>query len=142
METRGRKKKTREQKELEGTFRKHRDGDSPVADMEMPDVPEWLDADAINVWNRLGRRLNMAGILANSDGESFGMFCFWVAKFISMQKDSGNDVYGLSKCMSEIDRLGSKFGYTPADRASLKVDRPEKQDALEKLLNRKNIKVG
>jgi phage terminase small subunit len=143
METRGRKKKTVEQKKLEGTDRKDRDGLAIAADMSMPKHPSWLDADEVKIWKRLAPRLNKMGVLSNTDAESFGLFCFWMNKFLWLKRECTNDIGSLKKAMSEIDRLGAKFGYTPADRAGLKVEGTEKEDPLDSLINRrKKIKIG
>ena len=141
METRGRKKKTQEQKRLEGSFRADRDGRSTVANMKMPEPPSWIDADELRIWNEHAKRLNMSGILSFDDAESFGLFCFWMNKFIKLKESESDSLVNYSRCCKMIDKYGAKFGYTPADRASLKIEKPEKEDPLEAILSRKNIKI-
>ncbi len=138
METRGRKKKTKEQKRLEGTLRADRDSRSLSADMTMPIAPSFLDEDEFKIWSRLAPRLNKRGVLSYDDADSFGWFCVALNRLIYAKRECTNDVYLFQKWFAIYDKLGAKFGYTPADRASLKIDSPKKDDPLDALLKRRS----
>lgn len=138
METRGRKRKTEEQKKLEGTARKDRQNEcAPVSDMTMPMAPAWLTKEEFKIWKRLAPRLNQRGVLSYDDADSFGMFCFWLGKFIELKTNCPNDVHTITKCALQVDKLGAKFGYTPADRSSLKLEKPVEIDPFDALLKKK-----
>lgn len=105
-------------------------------------VPPWkLTKSAQEVWDRLAPDRIRAGILTAWDTDAFALFCEALA--IARSKVSGTRQRpepGAATPLSEfktavgiVSTLGSRFGWTPADRAKLTTGE-ERRDPSEDLL--------
>ena len=100
--------------------------------------PVKLPADAQAVWNRLAPDLIQRRVLTPWDVDLFSVFCRSVAFYnraaaeveksgLSAQGSTGNQVVSpalrVMVMMSDMMRsVGQRFGLTPGDRATLKVE--------------------
>lgn len=102
-----------------------------------------LSPAAQRVWDRLAPDRIRAGVLTPWDVDAFGLFC--EALVIAEQKLEGarkDPVPGTASPMAEfktamsiVSSLGGRFGWTPSERAQLKVDDGSKSNSKERLLS-------
>ena len=128
--------------------------DEPVAPQGADlDPPDYLDADARGVWERLAPTLQSRGVLTAWDVDAFGAFCTAVvhhrraAKLVNdtqvlivngdtVRKHPGMQV--IRDQASLIVSLGGRFGLNPSDRSQIiagalrdsSVDAAAQQDAV------------
>lgn len=88
--------------------------------------PAWLKADLVLLqeWNRHAPRLAKLGLLTEIDDDALATLCVLEVKFREMLAAgaAGSALASLSK---ELRALWSRFGMTPADRARVKVEKPQ-----------------
>lgn len=73
----GHNRKTRDQLEKAGTFRKdrHADVETPTAPPGIPEPPKTLDGEALEEWNRMIARLQQTGALSIVDDAVLFQYC-------------------------------------------------------------------
>jgi P27 family predicted phage terminase small subunit len=126
------------------------------SEVEIP-CPPGLDADVQEVWNRYAPDMIRRKVLTAWDVDTFLIVCRAVALndecWRRIHDPCDDQGYGLIKkgsggvipnplirimalCSADIAKFGGRFGMTPSDRASLKVD-PEQApaDGAERLLS-------
>jgi len=129
----GRPRKPIALKITEGTFRADRDGDlaAQVQAGGSPSPPEHLAGDALEFWNQVVPGLISAGVAAACDSPALAMMCEWWARHrrFSRQLDEmtidPGEVYRTTIlcgiAWTNFDKIASRFGLTPSDRAKLSV---------------------
>lgn len=130
---RGRPPKPVEKHVLDGTYRADRHGPlaGPAgATAPPPAKPADLAGEAAELWDHLSRLL--AGVVCERDGTHLAELCRWWAELRRTQAGLATAEVGgvrytallaaAAKCSQQFDRLASRFGLTPADRARLKTE--------------------
>jgi P27 family predicted phage terminase small subunit len=133
----------------------------PKPDMMPVSAPEWLDDEALEVWNRLAPDLKRKGVLTAWDVDAFAQLCSVVVVARKAQEDlakngatcttvvrelsDGTLLYALRKnpawqvareSVGLLVTLGGRFGLNPSDRASLTM--PGSGDEDDDLLSPHN----
>ena len=130
---RGRPRKTADEHLANGTYRPSRHGPLPApvegSAPEPPDMPAGLTADEAAAWGEIVPCV--AGRVRRSDVPALVDLCRWwvrlgrmARRLDELEPAAGNYVQtltGAGICSTNFDRLASKFGMTPADRAKLRV---------------------
>lgn len=118
---------------LAGTFRQDRDGDpsSAVRAGGAPEPPAHLAGEALAFWQQVVPGLVSSGVAAACDSSALAMMCEWWQRY--RQFSDALDAALVSKiptyqltlqvgiATTNFDRLASRFGLTPSDRARLKI---------------------
>ena len=127
----GRPRKSVEAKVLAGTYRKDRDGPLGAGDAPEPPPapPAGLTVEQSAAWGELIPTL--AGRVKRSDVLTLVDLCRWVVRMkriderlAKMAVEDKGDVQTLTAAgiaTTNFDRLASKFGMSPSDRAKLRV---------------------
>ncbi len=128
----GRPRKPTSAKILDGTFRADRDGpaDSVVPAPGSPVAPASLQGEALAFWNQIVPDLVARGVAAACDAPTLGYLCEWWSLYRRLY-DSLPPEGSLAGCTQTItqmaiatdkfDRLASKYGLNPSDRAKLRI---------------------
>lgn len=140
---RGRPKKSLQEHVRDGTYRPDRHGPLPAKNggenaAKMPPAvknPEPLPPAAggqAELWAELNRLLS--GVVTERDVPILTELCWWWAELRRVQaqlrgmtpgeKGYKDTLIGAGICSTNLDRLASRFGLTPADRAKLRVENP------------------
>jgi P27 family predicted phage terminase small subunit len=144
----GRPRKPDEVKILEGTFRQDRDGDpsaSVVAD-GIPEPPAHLKGDALKFWSEVVPGLIAAGLAKERDATQLTFMCTWYVRARRYEKAADKMPCTHKRLASmtmlanmawkAFDRLASRFGLTPSDRAKLRIEQaPKKQGVMSRRRN-------
>ena len=134
----GRRPRSNHLRALEGVRESRLNRDEPIPGEAAIVPPVALQADAQAVWNRLAPDMIARRVLTAWDVDSFAVYCRTVTLFnraAALVEAEGASVerkyqgvvpspafrvmVAMQKTMSS---LGSRFGLTPADRASLRID--------------------
>ena len=129
----GRPRKPTAQKQLDGTYRKDRDGGrADVAATGVPQKPNWLSAGASKFWDRWVPELTRLGIAKEIDGPELANACYWWDEAHRLQlalkktKPTASNYLGLQAvtiaARKQWKDASAKFGFTPPDRARLKIE--------------------
>jgi phage terminase small subunit len=128
----GRPRKPVEKHVRDGTYRADRHGPKPDADEQTapPVKPEDLDEDTAECWDRLVKLLR--GIVRDRDSTMLAELCWQWAELQRIKAVLGVMVPGekgynallvaAGICTDKLDRLASRFGLTPADRAKIHAE--------------------
>lgn len=152
-------------KALKGTGRKDRQPKNalvvdPIS--EVPSAPDHFNEVAVKIWDKAVKLLHAKKILSEVDMPALQAYCFDAAmiieaeielskpggKVMPMEDRQGNSrmvkspwIEIRNKSIVNVNALGSKFGFTPSDRA--KISMPEKEkpnDPLAELQKRAEMK--
>lgn len=130
----GRPRKTVGEHLANGTYRPSRHGTVAAADPgdapePPPERPAWLSGDESAAWDAIVPCV--AGRVKRSDVPALVDLCRWWVRMGRMARrvdemEAASPYYvqaltGAGICSTNFDRLASKFGMTPADRAKLRV---------------------
>src|SRR5688572_22900134 len=130
---RGRPRKPDELKILDGTWRPDKDADPsapPVAD-GVPVMPRRLVGEAAEMWGRVVPGLIASGLAKERDADQLASMCEWWGRYreYSDRLDTApesQDTYRLmiqvGICHTNFDKVASRFGLTPSDRAKLRME--------------------
>jgi P27 family predicted phage terminase small subunit len=151
MEKDKRGRKSIQQHKLDGTYRHDRHSNTmegePLA--EMPDVPDRLKGRGRKEYKKLGAILVNKGVLTDLDLNLFEMYCVQfdiIDQAYKDIKDKGvmlegsrgmikSPAFGVLKESIELqNRISAKFGFTPVDRAGIKLQTKIELDPLEEVL--------
>lgn len=110
-----------ELKVLAGTDRPDRDGKvdavGPEPEFEkvaeLPNAPQWLNADGAGMWKMLGGQLVRCGVMQSPDLYAFQQLCYAWQRFIAKAK-SGEPIPPSEH--SNLNALFNAFGVTPSAR--------------------------
>lgn len=125
-------------KVLEGVEESRLNRDEPIPGDGVIVPPAPLDEDAQSIWNRLAPDLIQKRVLTSWDVDQFAAFCQYAALYKRAAENAArapfevdgshggtvqNPVFRVMQmASSEMRSIGQRFGLTPGDRASLKVD--------------------
>lgn len=129
---------------LEDTHRgdRHGDIDSTWQPDGEPEVPSWLQGDALQLWRELSPRLVTSKVATSVDAAELAALCDWWARYREASRVAdqiadkrGTDFYRCSILASmawkNFTKAAANFGLNPADRARLKLpDAPKAEDEL------------
>jgi P27 family predicted phage terminase small subunit len=122
----------------------------PQPELGVPSRPEWLLPEAKREWNRIVPELERLGLLAKVDRALIAAYCQCWARYVAAEKDirANGESYvtdkgyegprpsvAIARAMIEkLTALSAKFGFTPSDRARIRVPEPEQKDPFEEFL--------
>lgn len=113
--------------------------------------PEWLDDEALEVWNTYAPDLEFKKVLTAWDVEEFATWCSWASTHRQAVRDIrrlgelietpvvirgekvGDKIERNPACITRREasdqmlRYGARFGLTPSDRTAIKVGGPTKE---------------
>lgn len=127
-------------KMLDGTYREHRHGQQvQLPPGDIGDPPEWLSHDAVARWHELRPRLP-AGLFASIDRESFTAYCFAWGELLKWQRLLQQEYKAsyaahLNAAQKMVAHYIARFGFSPGDRANLKITPPLPQDGMGKFFS-------
>jgi P27 family predicted phage terminase small subunit len=135
--------------------------DEPKPRPIAPKRPGWMNKDAKRIWKDLSKKLEPLGLLAEVDGLNFQNLCLSASMikglalfledkgmvmeiertdkngdYLSSYFQQRPEVAIMFKAMEMVNKLGAKFGLSPADRAGLGVKPKENRDEFEEFLDR------
>jgi P27 family predicted phage terminase small subunit len=144
-------RKPKEQKILEGTFRKDRDPKNvpePVKLSTVPEPPEYLGMIAKQIWKNLAAKLVKNNLLTDLDLQSFEVLCVNIGIYReclkNIQKEGTSkylrernsqtslELVAMNKSFMMITKLSTLFGLSPADRLRMGV-LPTKEKTPEEI---------
>jgi P27 family predicted phage terminase small subunit len=150
---RGRKPEPTPLKLLKGTRADRVNAEEPRPEASRPECPEHLDSFGRAEWERIVPELEALGVLARVDGAALALYC--AAYSTAVQADMEVGLYGLlvdtgmggvksnpavamaRAARSQMHRLLTEFGATPASRSKVKVRDEGSKDALGEFLARR-----
>ncbi len=124
----------------DGTYRADRHG--PVPEPEPPAPPPERPADlaggAAEFWDRV--LLLIGPTLRPADGPQLVQMCRWWARWVECEAaldaeetpgtvEHSRLIKAAATCSASFDRIASRFGLTPADRAKLRSEAPAQAKA-------------
>jgi P27 family predicted phage terminase small subunit len=142
----GRPRKPTAKHKLDGTFRKDRHGDRADVGMDLPGqpiMPAGLSDDARELWVRVVGQLTRSKVAVEIDTSQLEAMCRWWARYLENERHAcefshdieAGDMYEkrAKRAWDAFDKVASRFGLTPADRAKLKLpeDKNQKTDPLK-----------
>lgn len=146
----GPKAKPVERLKISGSSEVYRRGDEPEAIDGEPDPPEWLSESGREQWFRMCDRMRGMQFLSPMWRESLAQFCeAWseYEQLIHECKSQPMVVYGKndapymnplysakSKAWDRVLKMGREFGYTPASKADVKVERKAQKSNKMRLI--------
>jgi len=130
--------------------RPHAAKGEPAPPPGLPDCPNHLSLEAKGEWARITDELAACGLLTRIDRAALAAYCQawgrWVQAEQELKKTSlvvkttaGNVIQNpylsiANKAIEIMYRLLAEFGMTPSARSRIKIDGPQHEDKLEKLL--------
>lgn len=130
-------------KVLKGTDRADRKNpNEPKPDIEIPDPPDFLSADAKDEWSRITLQLKRLGLITQLDRTELAMYCQAYGRMVKYERiiaetdqgelyttKSGNTLtspamWVVNKSMEQCHKFLAEFGMTPASRSRIKVALP------------------
>ncbi len=156
---RGRKPKSAELKLLDGNAgRRHINEDAPKPPLAKNTKPfHWLSKYAQQVWRYSVPDLIATGQLTKVDIDAFAGYCSACATFQQCEEfinkngmtyESHSEKFGTqikkrpevairSDALKIVRSFASEFGLTPSARTRIKIEKPNKKSALEKLRDKR-----
>lgn len=156
--TKGRKPKPTALKELEGNPGKRAlNKQEPKPPSARPRCPDHLKGAARTEWERIVKELAALKIITRIDRAALASYCVAYKHWVDAEKhleeedavivtEKGNMVQNpymqISKrSMDQMVKFAAEFGMTPSSRSRVKVEQPDREDELEKMLFGNNVKV-
>lgn len=151
--TRGRKPTPTKLKLIRGNPGKRALNDAePMPDVELPDCPVFIEGEAREQWNHVGRMLFEMGVMTRLDSLALAMLANSVARWISAEAtvkktsdvlESGEGGFYqnpylsvANKAWEQMSKMLIEFGMTPSSRVRLKVEMLSGPDAFESYLEK------
>lgn len=92
------------------------------------------------MWERLSGMLQEMGVLSCVDTFAFARYCVYTVLWLKELGNPGRTEATLERYANQLARLENSFGLTPSARASMAIERTEKEeDALDVLLRNRRI---
>jgi P27 family predicted phage terminase small subunit len=142
----GRPRKPKKLHILDGSFRKDRHSADVEAD-GIPIKPATLRGDAGDFWDAVVPGLVKSGIAKACDAAALTLLCQWWQRYLRFSRalDRVSPIYKNSQRLVRLvdvaskwfDRIGSRFGLTPADRAKMRTQEQPRADPFTLFLGRK-----
>ena len=115
--------------------------DRPQPDASIPDIPDFLDDDAQEEWNRIAPELKRMGVLADVDRAALAGYCQsysnWVNAVKKIKKagtiiktSNGNVIQSplvgiANKALEMMQKFAVEFGMTPSSRSRVKATKSD-----------------
>jgi P27 family predicted phage terminase small subunit len=130
---------------LDGDRKDRIPADEPQSPMGLGEPPAWLDADARLAWDRVAALLEPMNVATRADSEAIATYAVaystWRralarvdAEGLTLETESTTKPHpclGIAReAQRQMNRIFSRFGLTPADRACLHVQGRPEDDAL------------
>jgi P27 family predicted phage terminase small subunit len=111
--------------------------DEPIPAEADVKAPGWLSGEALEVWEYYAEDLEDKGCLTVWDVDTFAVYCTAVAVYRDCARKLGQDYIAqggaggkikspywqiMRDAAETIKKFSASFGFTPGDRASLRVD--------------------
>lgn len=128
----GHNRKTREQLEKAGTFRKDRHGDleTPTAPPGVPQPPKPLDGEALDEWNRMIARLTETGALSVVDDALLFQYCRLFAETEGIYVAQQETAESIRILQENFDRSpGEKLSFEDLLEAAREIGKLRKLEA-------------
>lgn len=122
----------------------------PRPEIGVPTRPGWLLPEAKREWSRIVPELARLGLLAKIDRALIAAYCQCWARYVEAQKDIDENGYYFTtdkgyegprpavqmatKMLEKMSALSAKFGFSPSDRARIRLPEPETKDPFEEFL--------
>jgi len=149
--TAGRKPKPTALKELTGNPGKRAlNKQEPKAQSAIPPCPKHLKGEARKEWRRVSKELVNLGILARVDRAALAAYCTAWATYVLAEttlESEGHVIISDKGSMSQnpwswiaksareqMVKFAAEFGMTPSARSRVRVDKPDVEGELEKML--------
>jgi len=110
-----------------------------------PEMPDWLDGLAREVWKEKIGPLVELGVVTRLDGDLFAAYCAAYSRMVRFSKavDEEGDVVEttnggikanpkvamLSTATEQVNRLAGQFGMSPAKRSDVKAVKPTGEES-------------
>ena len=153
----GRKRKPVALKKLEGTFRKDRHAENVVdLPVSAPPKPEWAKHDMIadQLYDQVVGHISRMGVGSEVDGIAVAMLADQLSQYLKLRAmvladglivetvgSTGNTIQKPHAALSEMNttytnivKMMSEFGLTPASRAKVGANAPVTVDSFESFL--------
>jgi P27 family predicted phage terminase small subunit len=139
---RGRPKKPDDLKILDGTWRRDRDGkpEERVQAEGEPVPPSHLKGESLSFWKHVVPGLIKSGVAKEADAPELAMMCEWWGRYrrysrmLDRMKNNDKNLYQTTIlcgiACTNFDKVASKFGLTPSDRAKLRVPNKPKEGGV------------
>lgn len=146
---RGRKPKPTEAKKLAGNPGKRRlPENEPTLPIEAPDMPEWLDFEAQEEWNRIIPLLQEMRILTKAYRAALAAYCETWSTYVRACKDvedSGGEIVRSpsgfpiqnpyasvrNTAKKQLMLIAAEFGLTASAKSRVKAESPSKGSGLK-----------
>lgn len=125
--------------------------DEPIPATVEVQCPEWMPAEGVEVWNRIGPDLVAKGVLTFWDVELFARFCWFSARCVDLilqVEREGQIITGdkgmkvkhpamqlIRDATTQMLSISRRFGLTPSDRQSLSIHHKEDKGGTGELLS-------
>ncbi len=126
--------------------------DEPKPDLEAPDCPDHLDAEARAEWARIVGKLEPLGLVTHLDRAALAGYCVTWARWVEAERKlaelgllvktpSGYPIQSpylaiANQAAKAMREFLTEFGLTPSSRSRVKGSPPKKKDPLEDLIGR------
>lgn len=153
----GRKRKPVALKKLEGTFRKDRHAENVVdLPVSAPPKPEWAEHDMIasQLYDQVVGHISRMGVGSEVDGIAVAMLADQLSQYLKLRAmvladglivetvgSTGNTIQKPHAALSQMNttytnivKMMSEFGLTPASRAKVGANAPVTVDSFESFL--------
>ena len=134
---RGRKPKAERLRVLE------QDRDRVIGGVTPPTRPDWLSSDAILEWDRVVQELANSYLITPLDQTTLAAYCETFAQWRASMRRLASEGFTVPTktgvkanplvkiamgLVVELRRMASEFGFSPASRSRIDVQRPETKD--------------
>lgn len=155
---RGRKPKPTEIKKLAGNPGKRALNDAePRPRVVYPRPPAHLSDEEKSKWKLLVKELYPLGLVTTIDQDSLAFYCVLYVRWIKAEKmvrDKGEIIKTVSgniiqnpylsianRALEQLNKLSAEFGMTPSSRSRVKVESPDAEQELERMLFGQEVMV-
>ncbi len=103
---------------IRGSTLVHKRGNEPDYPRDIPE-PTNISDEALVHWRELAPQLTQAGVMMITDWRALARYCRLCVRF-----DQAQDSDEETKVNAALCKLEAMFGLSPADRSSIKADKP------------------
>lgn len=147
---RGRKPAPTSEKERKGVRKDRINTSEPKPPPGGVHPPEWLDPEAVKVWDSLAADLVAMGVLTPPDAHHFGLYCSTLGRIAKAEKALASQQYTtqtergtrvnplvriIDNASSLADRLAPQWGIGASNRSRINLGPANVADELDEFLN-------
>ena len=142
---------------LHGSWRANLNKHEPKPKTQTPTCPSHLSTEAKREWRRMSPQLKKLGLLAKIDRAALAGYCQSYARWVKAEKEiaktsevvkapSGYPIQNpwlpvANKALKQVESFIKEFGLSPSARTRVEIEKPEEEDELDRLLNRKSYSI-